>query len=477
MNDDVRAQRTNTILLLYVLALPLADAAMVYLSFRVARTIWRLRLIPTRFVEGGVPDASEFYPLVLLVAAMVVGLFLFHNLYIPRRGLSRIDLLFSITPAVVLAFAGALALSTFFNQSLDLPRSVLLIWAVLAVAAIWLGRVLLEALLRALRKRGFDEAPVVIVGTGPTGETVLEKIRHAPELGYRVVGFVDNHPPGEAAHGLPVLGTVAQLPGLIEAHGVREIVVATGDISQLELLSLASVAAKMRCHLKWVPDVFQIMSGEVSASELAGLPMAPVRDPALRGWSLTLKRAMDVVVSVVILVLLAPLYLGLAVAIKLASRREPVFYVQERVGLDGRPFHLVKFRSMREGAERQTGPVWATPDDPRRTRLGSLLRRWSLDELPQMINVLFGEMSLVGPRPERPHFVEQFSRYIPRYAERHNEKAGVTGFAQVSGLRGQTSIEERTRYDLFYVEHWSLALDVKILLKTIGAVFRDRNAY
>src|SRR5690606_21965383 len=147
----------------------------------------------------------------------------------------------------------------------------------------------------------------------------------------------------------------------------------------------------------------------------------------------------------------------------------PVFYLQERVGLDGKPFHVLKFRSMQVDAEQESGPVWATPDDDRRTALGRLMRRWSLDELPQLINVLVGEMSLVGPRPERPYFVEQFSRMIPRYAERHNEKAGMTGWAQVNGLRGQTSIEERTKYDVFYVENWSPALDIKILLKTIVA--------
>jgi exopolysaccharide biosynthesis polyprenyl glycosylphosphotransferase len=473
----VRNERASFILLLYVLCLPLADAAMIYAAFRVARTIWRLRLIPTRPTLTEVPPASDFNPLVLLVAAMMIGTFLFYNLYIPRRGISRIDLLFAITPAVVLAFGLALAVSTFFNLSLDLPRSTLIIWAVLSAVFVWFGRLVLDTILRALRKRGFDETRVLIVGTGQTGEIVLEKIRHAPELGYRVIGFVDNTSGLQTVDDVPVLGVVSELPSLIETHRIREVIVATSEISHQELLALASIAARLHFNLKSVPDIFQIMSSEVTTSELSGLPMTRVRDVALRGWNLTLKRGMDILISAAALVILAPLYLALALAIKVTSRREPVFYVQERVGLDGRPFHLVKFRSMRDNAESHTGPVWATPNDPRRTRLGTLLRRWSLDELPQMINVLAGEMSLVGPRPERPHFVEQFSRYIPRYSERHNEKAGVTGWAQVNGLRGQTSIEERTRYDLFYVEHWSLAFDVKILLKTIGAVFRDKNAY
>ena len=167
----------------------------------------------------------------------------------------------------------------------------------------------------------------------------------------------------------------------------------------------------------------------------------------------------------------------MALLVKLTSPRGPILYVQERVGLDGRPFYMLKFRSMRPDAEADSGPVWAVPNDPRRTRLGQMIRRFSLDEFPQLINVLLGEMSLVGPRPERPEFVAQFANLVPRYRERHMEKAGMTGWAQVNGLRGQTSVVERTEYDLFYVETWSLAFDVKILLKTLAAVIRDRNAY
>jgi len=198
---------------------------------------------------------------------------------------------------------------------------------------------------------------------------------------------------------------------------------------------------------------------------------------ALRGWKLAVKRTMDVVVSALLLVLLSPFLMLLALLIKLESKG-PVFYTQVRVGLDGRPFEMIKFRSMRVDAEQDTGPVWATEDDPRRTRLGAFLRKTSLDELPQLINVLVGDMSLVGPRPERPVFVDQFRQVVPRYMERHKEKAGMTGWAQVNGLRGDTSIVERTKYDLYYIENWSLLFDLKILLRQFVNVFRkDRNAY
>jgi len=223
------------------------------------------------------------------------------------------------------------------------------------------------------------------------------------------------------------------------------------------------------------PDVFQIMATEVSIGDLGGLPLLTMRDVALRGWRLTVKRAMDVAISGTGLVVISPLMLLTALLIKLDSRG-PVFFVQERTGLDGRPFLMLKFRSMRQDAEAH-GPGWTTEDDPRRTRLGSIIRKLSVDELPQLINVLLGDMSLVGPRPEQPAYVEQFRRNIPRYMDRHREKAGLTGWAQVNGLRGDTSITERTKYDLWYIENWSLWLDINIIIRTVLQGLTSRSAY
>jgi exopolysaccharide biosynthesis polyprenyl glycosylphosphotransferase len=223
------------------------------------------------------------------------------------------------------------------------------------------------------------------------------------------------------------------------------------------------------------PSAFQLITSDLSIGHLGGLPLLTVRDTVLRGWRLTLKRTMDVVGSGISLVTLSPLMLLLAVLIKLDSRG-PVFYTQERMGLDEKPFQMIKLRSMKAGAEDETGPVWAVKEDPRRTRLGALIRRFSLDELPQFINVFLGEMSLVGPRPERPVFVEQFKQLIPRYVERHQEKAGMTGWAQVNGLRGDTSVVERTKYDLYYIENWSILFDLKILIKTFFTFFRQKTA-
>ncbi|MBA3533140.1 MAG: exopolysaccharide biosynthesis polyprenyl glycosylphosphotransferase [Ardenticatenales bacterium] len=226
--------------------------------------------------------------------------------------------------------------------------------------------------------------------------------------------------------------------------------------------------------MKVFPDLFQFMAGEMTIGDLNGLPLLTVRDIALQGWKLGVKRLVDMLLSGMALVALSPLMLLIAILIKLESPGA-VFFTQERMGLDARPFRLIKFRSMRQDAERHA--TWTTENDPRVTRLGRFIRKTSIDELPQFINVLLGEMSIVGPRPEQPQYVEQFQQSIPRYMDRHREKAGITGWAQVNGLRGDTSIYERTKYDLWYIENWSLTLDFKIMLRTAVKMLFDRSAY
>jgi Undecaprenyl-phosphate glucose phosphotransferase len=295
-------------------------------------------------------------------------------------------------------------------------------------------------------------------------------------LGYQAIGFVDGESPaGQEIMGVPVLGTVDDIPDLIKAHEIQEVIIGRPELSHQEVLAIISRCERGQVGIKIFPDLFQIIATELSIGDLGGLPLLTVRDVVLRGWKLTLKRAVDLVGSAALLIVFSPFLTLIALAIKLDSSG-PVFYAQERMGLDARPFWCLKFRSMRADAERN-GPGWTTEDDPRVTRLGRFIRRFSIDELPQLINVLLGDMSLVGPRPERPVYVEQFRRSIPRYMDRHREKAGLTGWAQVNGLRGDTSIAERTKYDLWYIENWSLLLDFKILIRTVMQFFSDRNAY
>jgi exopolysaccharide biosynthesis polyprenyl glycosylphosphotransferase len=399
--------------------------------------------------------------------------FALRRLYIPRRGFGRVDLLYQVAAAVGLGWLGALSVTLLVYRFLEPPRLMLVYWALLSIGLVWLARSILDGLLREAHRRGRDLVRVLIVGDGEAAELVQAKIEAAPELGYRVAGFIGR----SDARVRPILGDLGSVAPVVLQHHIGEVIIASPGVSHPKLVEIVTSCTRQGVDIKIFPDIFELMAREVETSELTGLPLMRVRDVALRGWMRFLKRALDVSISWTALVLLSPFLLLTALLVKLTSPDGPVLHVQERVGLDGRPFQMLKFRSMRPDAEADSGPVWTVPDDPRRTRLGAFIRRWSLDEFPQLINVLLGEMSLVGPRPERPEFVAQFADLVPRYPERHMEKAGLTGWAQVNGLRGQTSIVERTEYDLFYVETWSLAFDIKIILKTLAAVIRHKNAY
>jgi exopolysaccharide biosynthesis polyprenyl glycosylphosphotransferase len=276
---------------------------------------------------------------------------------------------------------------------------------------------------------------------------------------------------------VPVLGSQADLPALIDNYAIEQVIIADPDVQRDQLVDWVTLCQRGSVDIKVYPDMFAYMAGDLGVDDLDGMPLITVRDVALRGWRLSLKRGMDIFGASVGLIFFSPFLLLTALLVRLESPGS-VFYTQERMGLDGKPFRMIKFRSMRQDAE--TGGVgWTVKDDPRVTRLGKFMRRTSWDELPQLINVLVGEMSLVGPRPERPVYVQEFRDRIPRYMERHREKAGMTGWAQVNGLRGDTSIAERTAFDLWYVENWSIWLDITIIIRTIVNIVlrRDENAY
>jgi exopolysaccharide biosynthesis polyprenyl glycosylphosphotransferase len=453
----------------YVASLVLGDVVAISVAFVFA---YDLSAITERRPDQ-VTSLGEYLPTLAFLVVSLVVTFALMRLYLPRRGASHIDQLGALFIAVTVGNVVAMAISAFSLRGLDVPRQILVYAWALSIVFVWLTRTLVEFALRVARRAGLDGARLLIIGAGEEGATILHKVRSNPELGYEVVGFVDDT---RTEAPLPVFGGISVLPEVVAHQGVGEVVVADQRLTHSQILDIVAICDRARVGVKIFPDLFHLAVKEVSPSEFGGLPMLAVRDVSLRGWNLRLKRAMDVVLAILLLVLFAPLMMAVALAIKLTSPG-PILFVQDRVGIDGRPFPCVKFRSMRVEAEQSTGPVWATVDDDRTTPIGRFIRRFSIDELPQLVNVLVGDMSLVGPRPERPFFVEQFSRLIPRYDKRHREKAGVTGWAQVNGLRGQSSIEERTLYDLFYVEHWSPAFDLKILLKTIAAVIRGRNAY
>jgi exopolysaccharide biosynthesis polyprenyl glycosylphosphotransferase len=360
----------------------------------------------------------------------------------------------------------------------DYPRSLFFYVLVFSMGLVILGREFWGGLRRWLRARKMDTDNLLVIGVGKISRDIIRQIKNSPQLGYNIVGVVNVRSKHKGnILGVPTLGDYHNLPSLIDTHNIAQVIVALPDAQRGELTELISLCRRGRVDIKIYPDTFAYIAQELSVEDLNGTPLITVRDIALRGWKLSLKRALDIVVSVIGLVFLSPFMLLTALWIRLESPGA-VFFTQERMGLDGRPFHMIKFRTMRDDAE-ASGPGWTVKNDPRVTRSGAFMRKTSWDEIPQLINVMLGEMSLVGPRPERPVYVQQFRDKIPRYMERHREKAGMTGWAQVNGLRGDTSIEERTVYDLWYVENWSLWLDIKIIIRTVLNIVlrRDANAY
>ncbi|WP_255603786.1 undecaprenyl-phosphate glucose phosphotransferase [Oscillochloris sp. ZM17-4] len=427
------------------------------------------------------PQAALRFMLLFNIAALAV--FTFNGLYEMRRGSSRVDEAFKVLTAISLTTVIALMINTLLPAlgAEDLP------WSRDVLAWSWLSaligcvalRVLHRQLTTWLRRRGVDTRRVLIVGAREPGLLVWKTIRRRPALGYRVQGFLsDSSPIGAMVEDLPVLGRTTQISRVVRATQADEVIIALSGRSSYDLLELINLAEDESVAIKVYPDTFQLITNnDLSIGDLSDLPLVSVKNAALDNpWNRSLKRGLDVVVASALLLVAAPLMLLIALAIRLESRGQ-VFFLQERVGMDVQPFWMIKFRTMRVDAERLG--TWTTPNDPRVTRMGRLLRRSSLDELPQLINVLIGQMSLVGPRPEQPRWAEQFSLQIPRYMRRHKEKAGLTGWAQVNGLRGDTSIEDRTRYDLYYIENWSLLLDIKIILRTIANLLtgKQENAY
>jgi len=462
---------------IFVLTLALTDMAMVGLAFFLA--YWMRRWIPWPEEAKGMGGFFEYASIVLIQALSVLGVFAFSRLYRLTRGPSRTDEFYSIFAFTTVGtlMGVALAALLFKNSPLELDysRGMLLYGWGLTIVFVTLGRVVHGQVRARLRRQGWGRDRVLIVGTGDVGRMIVQKIQSNPGLGYEVVGFVTVNDQNGGSSAASILGSASDLAPIIDKHRIDEVIIALPEATHQDILTLISECERGKVTIKVFPDVFQIMASQVSIGDLGGLPLLTVRDIALRGWKRMAKRLMDIVGAACGLVLVSPLMMLMAALIKLDSRG-PVFYAQERMGLDARPFLMLKFRSMRQDAEAH-GPGWTVEDDPRITRLGRTIRRINIDELPQFINVLIGEMSLVGPRPERAVYVNQFRRSIPRYMDRHWEKAGMTGWAQVNGLRGDTSIVERTKYDLWYIENWSLLLDIKILIRTIFNLAEPPNAY
>ncbi len=445
-----------------------------------AATLALLAAYAIRFWSGlistplGVPPFEPYLFLLLPLLPLHALALRVAGLYEYRHQRTKADEAFLVAQGVSLATLFLVA-STFFIRNFSYSRWVILLFWGLDVVSAYSLRLGIRDLVRGLRRHGRFVRRALVVGAGPLGQEVVRRLRGHPEFGFQVVGYLDDRiPMGERVEGKEVLGGYEAVTQVLAEHRVDQLFVALRMEAYHEMLKILNAIEGELVDVRIVPDLLQFVTLRSVVEELEGLPVISLAQSPITGWSRLAKRGMDVVLAAAGLVVFAPLMGVIALAIRLTSPG-PVFYGQERMGLDGRSFQMYKFRSMRVDAEAATGPVWAAERDGRRTRVGRLLRRYSLDELPQLWNVLKGAMSLVGPRPERPFFVHQFKTLIPQYMLRHKVKSGMTGWAQVNGLRGNTSLEKRIEYDLYYIQNWSVALDVKILLLTIYRAWQHRH--
>lgn len=461
---------TQKIRAIYTISLILLDAFLICIAFILAYQL-RITIPWPEELAKKVPLTSYTGLLIIQVFTVIFTLFLYRQYYLPRT-VSRVDQLYYIFAGVSIGNLMAVAIATFVFKDneviLDYPRAMVIYAWILTIGLLIIGRSTHQLARARLRDRGWGKDRLLIVGTGDMARIIAQRILWSPQLGYELLGFVNGVDEAKDILGVPILGVPEDLPDLITQLAIDEVIIAMPEKGHREILRVTSYCERGRVSIKIFPDIFQFVTSQASIDDLGGLPLLSVRDFALRGYLLIFKRLIDVFGASVGLVFLSPLMLMTAIGIKLESPG-PVFFVQERMGLDGKPFKMIKFRSMRRDAEKD-GPGWTKTNDPRQTRLGKFLRKFEVDELPNLINVFLGEMSLVGPRPEQAHYVDQFRQMIPRYMDRHQEKGGMTGWAQVNGLRGDTSVTERTKYDLWYLENWSIWLDIKIILRTVWQI-------
>ena len=447
---------------------------------------WYLRfelgIVP---ITKGVPDIGRYLGLLPIILIIWPLVFYFHGLYQSRRDRSRVDEALTIMLAVFFATFLISALQAWYRPTLTedtteifhYSRAFIGIFVLVDLFLVVAARVVTRYRLQQRRLAGHNLQRILIVGAGNLGKEIAGKLQAHRELGFEVVGYLDDDAgkSGRRFQGVPVLGTLRDVESALDKHRIDQVYVALPLEAHRKMMRIMECVSRHCVEVKLVPDVLQYATLNASLEDLDGTPVINLSQVPLQGWSSLAKRAMDIAIAGAGLIALMPFFPIVAWLIW-REDRGPLFYKQERMGLDGQSFMILKFRSMRVDAESTTGPVWAIKGDSRRTEWGSFMRQWSIDELPQLWNVLMGDMSIIGPRPERPTFVHEFKHKIPDYMLRHRVKAGITGWAQVHGWRGNTSIKKRIQYDLYYIQNWSFLLDLKILWMT----FRSglwHNAY
>lgn len=426
----------------------------------------------------GVLPVVEYFKLLLYIVPGYMYLYYRCNVYSPKRTVRKRYEIAGIIQANTIGIAALIIVLYMVIKEINYSRSVMVIFYGLNIFLTSLSRFALRKTLRTMRRRGYNLKHILLVGYSRAAEEYVNRILDNPQWGYVVCGILDEHiPAGTLYRGVKVLGTIGNLEFILPENKLDEIAI-TLSLEDYDMLEeIVGICEKSGVHTKFIPDYNSLIPTKPYTEDLMGLPVINIRYvPLSNTGNMMLKRCMDVIGSLVGIVLTSPIMLISAILVKCSSPG-PVIFKQERVGLHNKPFYMYKFRSMEQQNPREEKKAWTVKNDPRVTGIGKFLRKTSLDELPQLFNILKGDMSLVGPRPERPLFVEKFREEIPRYMVKHQVRPGLTGWAQVNGLRGDTSIRKRIEYDIYYIENWTLWFDVRIIFMTFFTGFINKNAY
>ena len=418
--------------------------------------------------KGGTPPLDDYFRLIPLMAIIWVMTLKALKLYRPESNAS-LSAFWTLCKASGIALIATLAALFFIYHHDAYSRWVMLLASGFSLVWLFLGRLVLHRFRQAIHAQGVGVSRVALIGNyDARSEKFINVLKAKPNSGYELVGIVAEKVDADDS-AVPSLGESQDILALVQKYRLDTLFISSPTVPNETILQILHACEGVPVQINVLPELSEFISGGTAITLFEGIPVLQLRETPMQGVRGIVKRLIDIVFSVFALIVLSPLMLTIAVIIRLTSPGKALFR-QERVGRAGKPFNIYKFRSMRADAEERVGHVWAETDDPRQTSLGKFLRRWSLDELPQFFNVLKGDMSLVGPRPEMSGLIDTFSESIPHYLARQRVKSGMTGWAQVNGLRGNTSLEERISYDRHYVENWSLVLDIKIILKTLWAI-------
>lgn len=453
----------------------LMDICIIVISY-VAAWLLRFRGPFAYSAERGLSFEQYMVALLFIVPGYLL-LYQAFTLYEPMHMQGRRLMLANIIKANVLGMMAFVFLLYMLKES-DFSRLTVYIFCVINIILEWSARMLIFSVLRNMRTKGLNQKQIILVGYSRAAEEYIDRIEANPQWGYVVRGILDdNVPAGTIYKGIKVIGRIANLTVILPANRLDEIAITLGLSEYYRLEEIVTMCEKSGVHTKFIPDYNKIIPTKPYTEDILGLPVINIRYvPLSNTFNAMVKRVMDICGSIAAIIVSSPVMLLMCILIK-ASSPGPLIYKQERVGLHNKTFWMYKFRSMEIQPEAEEKKAWTVKNDPRVTGIGKFMRRTSIDELPQLFNILKGDMSLVGPRPERPFFVEKFREEIPRYMVKHQVRPGLTGWAQVNGYRGDTSIRKRIDCDLYYIENWSIGFDIKILFLTIFKGFINKNAY